>query len=125
MKIYISGPMRGMPELNFPAFRDAARRIELLGHRAIDPSRLPMGLTPAQYMDIDFALMRASDAVLMLPGHERSKGAAAELSYARYLELYVFFNVNAIPTPAQWPAPGRGTTSGQLLTMHIDAEAIE
>ena len=125
MKIYISGPMRGMPELNFPAFRDAARRIELLGHRAIDPSRNHTGLTRTQYMDIDLALVRASDAALMLPGYESSSGAAVELAYARYLGLYVFFNVNAIPTPAQWPAPGRGTTSGQLLTMHIDAEAIE
>lgn len=31
MKIYIAGPMTGLPDLNFPAFHNEARRLRMQG----------------------------------------------------------------------------------------------
>lgn len=42
-------------------------------------------------LDMEF-LRRASDAILMIPGWEKSKGAKAELEYAKYKEsMYIFY----------------------------------
>ena len=89
MRIYISGPMRGIPDYNFPAFFEAEQKIVMAGHDVMNPANNPPGLTPAQYMDIDLAMVRAADAVLLLPGWGDSKGSAVEVAYARYLGIPV------------------------------------
>lgn len=40
MRIYLSGPMRGIPDLNYPAFDAAAERISSLGHEVINPAQM-------------------------------------------------------------------------------------
>ena len=40
MRIYISGPMTGLPDYNFPAFEAAERRLTEQGHFAINPHRI-------------------------------------------------------------------------------------
>ena len=97
MRVYISGPMRGYPAYNFPAFHEAACRLAGAGHAAINPAQNPGGLTPAQYMDIDLALLRAAEAVLVLPGWENSKGAAVEVAYAHYLGIPVCVDITDEP----------------------------
>ncbi len=97
MRIYIAGPMRGLPDYNFPAFNDAASLLIQLGHIPLNPASTPLGLTPAQYMDIDLAMVRSADALLMLPGWEASRGAAVEWAYARYLDLPIYVAFGDIP----------------------------
>lgn len=48
-------------------------------------------ITPAEYMDIDLAMVRASDTIYMLEGWENSKGAAVEYHYAVYLGLKIIY----------------------------------
>ena len=86
-RIYISGPMSGLPELNLPAFAAEEARIKASGHVALSPAWLPDGLTQAQYMDVCLALVRAASEMVMLPGWERSAGARAERAYAEKLGL--------------------------------------
>ena len=40
MRIYISGPMTGKPDLNRPAFDAAEKRLREQGHFAINPHRI-------------------------------------------------------------------------------------
>ncbi|HBN6266181.1 TPA: DUF4406 domain-containing protein [Vibrio parahaemolyticus] len=44
-------------------------------------------MTPPEYMDICFAMIRAADAVHFLPGWKRSEGAIAEYHYAKNIGL--------------------------------------
>lgn len=39
-RIYISGPMSGMPEHNFPAFNAEAARLRALGYDVVNPAEL-------------------------------------------------------------------------------------
>ena len=36
--IYVSGPMSGLPDLNFPAFHAAAAELRALGHTVVNPA---------------------------------------------------------------------------------------
>lgn len=82
MKIYIAGPMKGMP--NHDHFHAAEEVLKEQGWDTFNPARLPQSetMTPQQYMDIDLAILRHCDAVYMLPGWEKSKGATLEYHFA-------------------------------------------
>jgi len=88
-RVYISGPMTGFPDFNFPAFRDASARLRGLGHCVLNPARNPLGLEYHHYMDIAMAMVRCAEVVVLLPGAETSKGSRAEVAYAVSLGLSV------------------------------------
>jgi hypothetical protein len=92
LRAYISGPMSGRPEWNFPAFRKAAREWRKRGWRVMDPSRSFGGRTDlprSVYMRKDVAMLLRVDAVVVLDGWETSKGARLEVEIARQLGLDV------------------------------------
>ena len=106
---YISGPMRGIPKFNFPAFDEAASRGRKLGHTVISPADLDREIghheddllddvnVPAKMRlfakrDCEALIgLRAEhgDGIALLPGYERSTGAMTELYLARWLDLRV------------------------------------
>lgn len=113
MKVYIAGPMRGIPLFNFPAFHTAADKLRSLGHEVFSPAERDnerhgqdisagnlegcedkaaaehgFNLREALAEDLDY-ICRHADAVLMLNGWERSKGATAERAAALALGLKV------------------------------------
>jgi hypothetical protein len=114
MKIYVAGPMRGIPEFNFPAFHAAAARLRSEGHEVFNPAERDIehhgvdiskgneagdealaaavhgfNLREALKDDLEFICLHA-DAVAVLPGWEKSKGAQAEVATAYALGLQVF-----------------------------------
>lgn len=89
MKIYIAGPMSGYPDFNRPAFHSAAHSISSGGSIPLSPAILPDGLDEPDYMAICIAMLQRSDSVLMLPGWEKSAGAAAEHALAKKLGLII------------------------------------
>lgn len=91
MKVYIAGPMTGLPNFNRKAFNDAAMMIAENKHVALNPAVLPDGLTQAEYMDICLAMLRCADAIYMLEGWEHSAGARAENALAEKLEMEIIF----------------------------------
>lgn len=43
-KIYIAGPMTGIPDYNRPAFNEYAAKLVEQGHTVLNPATLPDGL---------------------------------------------------------------------------------
>lgn len=103
MKLYLSGPMTGLPELNYPAFRDATQTLRELKHEVYNPAEWEELHSP----DGKFHLLRAfedyckfiiheADGVVVLPGWENSPGATAETALAKAIgkPVYVYQELN-------------------------------
>lgn len=88
MKIYISGPMTGLPDLNFPAFHAEAKRLRELGFEVVNPAELnPDGGSWEECLKKDIAELIKCDGIIMLPGWHNSRGACFELNIASNLGL--------------------------------------
>lgn len=99
-RIYIAGPMTGLPDHNFPAFDAAARRLEKAGWEVINPADNFGGrvnLPRASYLRVDVSLLLQCDALALLPAWEDSRGAQLEYLLARELDLPIFDAVSAQP----------------------------
>ena len=85
---YIAGPMRGLPEFNYPAFRRAAERLRALGHIVVSPVELNHGTDddgtkpPVHYLRNDILALLTCDAIAVLPGWQHSTGARLEVAVA-------------------------------------------
>lgn len=79
--LYLAGPMTGLPEFNYPAFRDAADRLRAAGATVRSPHEFhggALGLPYATYLEAGLAAARGATAIVLLPGWESSPGATAE-----------------------------------------------
>lgn len=83
-RIYICGPMTGLPEFNYPAFNAEAERLRGLGYHVENPAENehPADQTWAGYMRAALRQMLTCDAVAVLDGWAASKGAKLELDVA-------------------------------------------
>jgi hypothetical protein len=105
-KVYCAGPMRGHADWNFPAFFAASEFLEQQGYTAINPAQLDCDagyplerlklLTPEEFQEFlkgamkrDLDAIQSCDALVLLPGWEKSKGARAERSVAEWAGLRV------------------------------------
>lgn len=95
MKIYISGPMTGLPGYNLGAFASAKLKLDDVGYTGVNPGERGVieGYAHADYMRDAIRLLVECDAVALLPGWASSKGANLEYQVAcglgmeiRYLE---------------------------------------
>lgn len=89
MKIYIAGPMTGLPHFNRPAFQQAAINLSFEKHVSLNPAILPDGLTEADYMAIGLTMLQRAEAIYLLTGWQFSAGARAEHALALKLGLEV------------------------------------
>lgn len=91
--IYLSGPMTGLKNCNFDAFKNATYDLKSKGFKVFDPSTTDGGDTSKPweyYMRIDIKEVSQCDAVVVLPGWEKSKGAKEEVRVARMLKIPIF-----------------------------------
>ena len=100
---YIAGPMKGFPAMNFDAFIEAASTLRRNGWSVISPAEMDMqeGFNPhkteptkqfldeAMKRDVE-AIIHRADAMVMLPGWEKSTGAQAELWLAKWKHIPVY-----------------------------------
>lgn len=113
MKIYLAGPMRGIPEFNFPAFNSAAAELRAYGHEVFNPAErdnerhgtdiskgnvngdeahasAQHGFSLRVALGEDLAWITSqADAIALLPGWEQSTGAASERATAVALGLEI------------------------------------
>ena len=83
--IYLSGPMTGYPEFNYPLFRSIAAHLRAQGHRVYNPAEYPWeGRFPVREAFAAFSafICTEADTLLLLPGWEHSKGVSAEKALA-------------------------------------------
>lgn len=83
MKIYLSGPMSGIPEYNAPAFAAYAAKYRALGHEVVSPPELDADAGDLVYescikRDMRVLVDGGVEALYMLPGWQQSKGANLE-----------------------------------------------
>jgi hypothetical protein len=89
-KIYISGPMTGHPDLNFPAFNAEAARLRALGYDVINPAELnPPGKSWQECMRVDIREMMDCDTLVVMPGWCASSGAHLEIHIAHRVGMVV------------------------------------
>jgi hypothetical protein len=89
-RIYLSGPMTGLPGLNFPAFAALTASLRADGHTITNPAELnPDGGTWNDCMRRDIAALMDRGTVATLLGWVHSKGACLEMLIAEHLGLTV------------------------------------
>lgn len=119
MKLYLAGPMRGIPEFNFPAFFAAAEKLRSEGHFVFNPAErdkdkhgdfekgnatgdevaaAQKGFSLREALAADMVFIATlAEGIALLPGWSRSKGARAELALADALGLERIFLPGAEP----------------------------
>lgn len=113
MKIYLAGPMTGIPFFNYPAFDAAASILRADGHEVFNPAdhdremfggdiSNETGSAEQSAADHGFdrrAALKAdlswicdnAEGIAMLPGWEKSSGANAEIALSRALSLEIIY----------------------------------
>ena len=103
MKIYLAGPMRGLPNFNFPAFDNAAHKLRNEGHFVFSPAEkgeeAALDGNPELQNSLAFRrkvfkldtayICDEADMIAMLPGWKKSSGAVAEHALAIAIGLEV------------------------------------
>lgn len=90
MRLYLSGPMTGLPDYGYPIFHAAAERLRALGHEVENPAEHFKGrqdLPRKVYLKRDIGEVLKAEAVAVLPGWQGSKGACLEVAVAREIGL--------------------------------------
>ena len=90
-RIYIAGPMTGLPEFNYPAFHDAAAHLRALGYDVVSPAEINAELAHEGWLPCmrrDIAGLVRCDGIALLPGWNRSRGAQIEATLAISLGLH-------------------------------------
>lgn len=93
-RVYIAGPMTGLPDFNYPAFFEAERGLESkFGWKVLNPAKHFNGdqtLPREVYLYEAVKSVLKADAIVLLEGWERSPGALTELAVAKAIGLDVF-----------------------------------
>jgi len=103
--VYLAGPMRGYPRLNFDAFYEAECHINKhLPWNVLNPARMEaeLGFSPSEdgtldssypigeTFDRDVSAVKSAHGIVMLPGWDKSVGAQAEYWIAKWLQKDIY-----------------------------------
>lgn len=122
MKVYISGPMRGYPKFNYPAFNDADEWLIFHGYTPLNPVTINADLDGtdasfADYMRRDIAAVAEADAIFLLSGWRDSVGANVELITAISLGLrlgYYYPDLVPVLFSTEYPQPNYALLGREL-----------
>ena len=84
IRLYLAGPMTGLPEFNYPAFNAEAARLRALGYEVENPAENPLP-ADAPWNDclrVAVRQMLTCDVVATLPNWVDSPGAQLEVYIA-------------------------------------------
>ncbi len=104
MKLYLAGPMTGIPEHNVPAFDHAAAQLRAIGYEVASPADITRehpqpgigadgSIDEAAYailVRLDLVELLDCAAVIVLPGWSFSRGCKLEIAVAHAIGLPVY-----------------------------------
>lgn len=114
MKVYLAGPMTGIPQMNFPAFDAAAKDLRARGYEVVSPAELDSPVSRAAALaatdgdlssysretgetwgdllarDVKIIADEGVEGIVVLPGWEKSRGARLETFVARLCDLPIY-----------------------------------
>ena len=95
-RLYIAGPMTGLPEFNYPAFRVAEAQLRALGFDVLNPVNAEdHNPTPGEPQAWDWYMRHAlrmvidAEGLAVLPNWWKSRGAMLEVQVATALGMPV------------------------------------
>ena len=100
MRVYVAGPMRGVPNFNYPRFNAVAQILRDQGHEVVNPVDIGLAFGKPDRINADEGLLRevvkaeaalvpTCDAICLLKGWQRSVGAKRELQVALAMGMEV------------------------------------
>ena len=92
MRVYISGPMTGLPNNNVPAFNAAAKALRRLGYKIVNPPDLDKKEPCRTWEDClrrDIRHLTHCTDIATLPGWKKSRGANLEIYIGKALSFAV------------------------------------
>ena len=101
-RLYLSGPMSGLPEHNFSAFNAEAARLRELGYDVVNPVDInPDPGTPwHEFLRNDLLALLTCDTIALMPGWQGSTGAHLEMHVAHRIAMPIVIAVEIIDPPA-------------------------
>ena len=91
MKVYLSGPMTGIPEFNYPAFHATAAKLRAAGYGVVNPAEVnpDSSLSWQQCLREDIKHLCDCEALALMPGWQNSQGAHLEMHIAHRLGIKI------------------------------------
>lgn len=136
--VYVAGPMTGIPEHNVPAFDRAAAALRGQGFAVVTPPDITRSLgryvegigddgtiTEAAYRFLvrhDFRALLECDAMAMLPGWRRSKGAKSEYLVGVQLGIPIYTAAGLIAGRCDLPFGDLGHGHAVVTILTVDDE---
>jgi nucleoside 2-deoxyribosyltransferase len=97
-KIYIAGPMTGLPDDNKPAFYAMEEKLKAMGYKVVNPARLTdealktnPNMTRKDFYRQDFHALTECDGIMMIKGWVHSHGARFERQLALEIGCHIFY----------------------------------
>ena len=90
LRLYLSGPMTGVKELNKPAFEEAAKKLRRRGYRVVNPHDLDKQEPKRTWEDClrrDIKKEMECVGIATLPRWKKSRGALLEVYIGKALKF--------------------------------------
>lgn len=93
-RLYLSGAITGNPDYK-KQFAEAKEKYTRPGYVVVNPAESPLdadAFSWREFIRLDLVMLEMCDAIVMLPGHEKSKGALVELNFASLIGLEIIYD---------------------------------
>ena len=89
MKVYIAGAITNNPNYK-EQFAEAEKALIAEGHAVVNPVK-NLGFDYKDYIDMGLCELMHCEAIYMLQGFQKSRGAMLELTYASTVDMKIFY----------------------------------